>query len=102
LAATARAVQEERFRDSGVHFNAHMTPPQIEEHCRLEAKGLKILEAAAERLSLSARAYTRIKKIARAKADLEGAEEIRAGHVAEAIQDRGSGRGKGGVSPGFR
>jgi len=95
LVAAARAIQEERFRDTGVHVNAHMTTPQIEEQCRLDNKGLKMLEAAADRLSLSARAYTRIKKIARAKADFAGAMEIKASHVAEAIQYRGWTGGRG-------
>lgn len=95
LVAAARAIQEERFKETQVHVNAHMTPPQIETYCRLDGKGLRMLEAAAERLSLSARAYTRIKKIARTIADLEGVGEIRAAHVAEAIQYRGLDRGEG-------
>ena len=55
LRATARAIQEERFKDTQVHVNAHMTPTQIKAHYRLDNKSFKVLEATAERLSFSAR-----------------------------------------------
>jgi len=86
--AQARARQAERFKGGQVYVNAHMTPPQLETFCRLEGKGRQMLGAAAERLSLSARAYSRILKIARTIADLAGEEEIKTPHLAEAIQYR--------------
>ena len=88
LIAVARARQAERFAGSPTRLNAHMAPPEIEDHCRLEDKGQKMLSAATARLSLSARAYTRILKVARTIADLAEEEAIRARHLAEAIQYR--------------
>ena len=65
-----------------------MTPPEIEDHCRLEAEGQRMLSVATVRLSLSARAYTRILKVARTIADLAGEEAVGTNHLAEAIQYR--------------
>ncbi|WP_418983508.1 YifB family Mg chelatase-like AAA ATPase [Alistipes sp.] len=90
----ARAVQEERFRGAaGVHTNALMNPALLREHCRLDAASATLLERAMERLSLSARAYDRILKVARTIADLAGRERIEAADVAEAIGYRSLDRG---------
>ncbi len=86
--ARARAIQAERFQGADVFANAHMTPGHLEAFCRLDPQGRHILSQAAERLSLSARAYTRVLKIARTIADLAGAERILTSHLAEAIQYR--------------
>jgi len=91
----ARRRQAERFAGTDIFVNAHMSPSQIEAFCRLDEPGLKMLSAAANRLSLSARAYTRVVKIARTIADLAGQEEIKAPHLAEAIQYRSLDRGRG-------
>jgi len=84
----ARQRQGERFAGRNLYCNAHMTPKDLREHCTLseEAKGL--LRAAINQLSLSARAYDRILKVARTIADLEGAEAIGLAHMAEAVQYR--------------
>lgn len=85
----ARAVQERRFRGiGGVYTNAMMNPKMLREHCVLDAAAATMLERAMERLSLSARAYDRILKVARTIADLAGEERIAATHVAEAINYR--------------
>jgi magnesium chelatase family protein len=84
----AREVQLERFRGTRVHSNAQMTPRQIRKFCEPDAAGHRLLELVTERLGLSARAYTRILKVARTIADLEGSEAIREQHLAEAIQYR--------------
>ncbi len=60
----------------------------IKEHCALGSEPRRLLETAVERLGLSARAYTRILKIARTIADLEGEIDLALAHVAEAIQYR--------------
>ena len=62
-----------------------MTPRLIRRHCRIDAESEKLLESAMTRLGLSARAYDRILKVSRTIADLEGSDEIRSSHVAEAV-----------------
>ena len=54
----------------------------------LDADGHALLERAVERLGLSARAITRVRRVARTIADLEGSAAIRAVHLAEALQYR--------------
>ena len=65
-----------------------MTSRLVQEHCALGPEARRLLEAAVERLGLSARAYSRILKIARTIADLEGEPAISLPHVAEAVQYR--------------
>jgi len=85
----ARKVQEERFRDlSGIYCNAHMNTRALREYCKTDLAGSAILKNAMEKLGLSARAYDRILKVSRTIADLEGAPNILAHHMAEAIHFR--------------
>ena len=84
----ARATQRERFRRTNIQANAEMAARHIRKYCELDAPSRKLLEAALERLGLSARAYDRILKVARTIADLAGSEPIASEHVAEAIQYR--------------
>lgn len=92
---TARARQLRRFRDRpGLFANAHMTSRDVRQLCRVGEPGEALLRAAIGRLGLSARAYTRVLKLARTIADLAGLERIGADHVAEAIQYRGLDRRK--------
>ena len=65
-----------------------MTSHLLRKHCRIDASGNQLLKTAMERLSLSARAYDRILKVARTVADLEASETIMTHHLAEAIQLR--------------
>jgi magnesium chelatase family protein len=65
--------------------NAWLQPKEVERHCALDARGACLLKAAFAQLSLSARAYHRILKVARTIADLNAADAIGANHVAEAI-----------------
>ncbi len=65
--------------------NAQLQPKEIERLCRPDAQGEALLKSAFARLSLSARAYHRILKVARTIADLAAAEDLAASHVAEAI-----------------
>ena len=81
--------QEDRFRQHpSLHCNAQMTPRLLQACGSPDAQGRQLLERAMSRLNLSARAYNRILKVARTIADLDGAETVRAPHIAEAIQYR--------------
>lgn len=84
----ARAIQEARYKDLPIHANAQITSGQLGEFCAIGEREHKLLQNAFDRLGLSARAYSRILKVARTIADLEGAENISAAHIAEAIQYR--------------
>jgi len=84
----AREVQLRRFAGRTLFCNAQMTSRDIRKFCQPEAAGEKLLENAMARLGLSARAYTRILKVARTIADLAGEEKVSGAHLAEAIQYR--------------
>jgi magnesium chelatase family protein len=85
----ARKKQYERFSDhQGVYANSQMDSNLLKKICRIEKAGSSILKAAMEKLNLSARAYDRILKVSRTIADLDGQEEIKTEHLAEAIQYR--------------
>ena len=94
-AQRARAVQQERFRAAGlaISCNAAMGAREINRFCRLSAGAQAMLQNAMATFALSARAYSRIVKVARTVADLDGAAEIGELHVAEAIQYRQLDRG---------
>src|SRR5258708_1922104 len=84
----ARQRQLLRFRDTAITANARMPASQLKKICALDAKLGDLLQQAMEQLSLSARAYDRILKVARTIADLAGAERIESPHLLEAIQYR--------------
>ena len=93
----ARAIQTERFKDiQGVYCNAQMSPRLLEEYAQLDAEGSERLGMAMKALDLSARAYERIRKVARTIADLDGTTMIGAKHVAEAVGYRNLDRGSWG------
>ena len=90
----ARQIQEQRYKDyPSVHCNAQMTERMIHQYAEPDTHSLDMLRMAMERLSLSARAYSRILKVARTIADLEGSEQIQSQHIAEAIGYRNLDRG---------
>ncbi len=84
----AREHQLKRFAGMPIYCNAQMGARELQQHCAVESAGEKLLELAINRLGLSARAYTRILKVARTIADLEDADSIAAHHLSEAIQYR--------------
>ncbi|BET69588.1 YifB family Mg chelatase-like AAA ATPase [Opitutales bacterium ASA1] len=84
----ARVFQMQRFAGTRVRSNARMSHAQIRKHCAVDAAMGDLLQHAMEQLSLSARAYDRILKVARTIADLAGAERIGQPHLMEAIQYR--------------
>jgi magnesium chelatase family protein len=85
---TARGIQGRRFADGKVMTNAHMNHRQLEKFCKIDSAGEMMLKEAMLELGLSARAHDKICKVARTIADLDGSEDIRAEHVAEAISYR--------------
>jgi magnesium chelatase family protein len=90
----ARQMQEERFKDyKGIYANAQMTERMLHQFAEPDAESLEMLRMAMERLKLSARAYSRILKVARTIADLAGSEKVQSMHIAEAIGYRNLDRG---------
>ncbi len=84
----AHSRQLERFAGKRIVCNSQMGACDLRSHCGLDSAGERLLDAAIDRLHLSARAYGRILKIARTIADLDGRDRILAPHVAESIQYR--------------
>ena len=87
----AREIQKRRFAGTEVSCNAYMTPSMVGRYCALDEAGDRLMKGAFERLGLTGRSHDRILRMARTIADLEGAEDISAAHLAEAIQFRSSG-----------
>ncbi|GMX62179.1 YifB family Mg chelatase-like AAA ATPase [Paenibacillus elgii] len=89
-AAVERAhdIQKRRYAEAGILFNSELNGKKLREHVKLDAPSAQLLERSFTALGLSVRAHDRILKIARTIADLEGQSEIRADHVAEALQYR--------------
>ncbi|MGB7218475.1 MAG: YifB family Mg chelatase-like AAA ATPase [Vicinamibacterales bacterium] len=84
----ARERQRARYGADGFRTNAELPPALMAKYCALDGRGQKLLTAAVMRLSLSARAYDRVRKVARTIADLAGDESTSADHLAEALQFR--------------
>ena len=84
----ARAIQRERYKGTKTKTNDEMTNAQLKKYCALDAEGEKLLKNAFTRLNLTARATSRVLKVARTIADLEGCDDILAKHVAEAVHYR--------------
>ena len=80
----ARIAQKHRFAGEAIFTNAEMNNKQIERYCVLSDKCREAMEKVMERMSLSMRAFYRILRVARTIADLDGSEEILAGHIVEA------------------
>ena len=98
----ARNIQTERFsslplesggRKARIHCNAQMTEKMLHQFAEPDAASLDMLRMAMERLKLSARAYSRILKVARTIADLDNSEKVQSQHIAEAIGYRNLDRG---------
>lgn len=90
----ARQIQEARFKDiKSVHCNAQMTERMLHQFAEPDVASMDMLRMAMERLKLSARAYSRILKVARTIADLDNSEDVQSQHIAEAIGYRSLDRG---------
>ncbi|MCB9357224.1 MAG: YifB family Mg chelatase-like AAA ATPase [Calditrichaeota bacterium] len=86
----ARRRQRERFEKHrpGLYSNSQMSNKDIEQFAPIDAHSLELLRQVVETMGLSARAYHRIRKVARTIADIEGFDEIQLSHVTEAVQYR--------------
>jgi magnesium chelatase family protein len=84
----ARGIQLDRFEGTKIYCNAQMTNRHIKKFCQIDESSQRLLELAIDKFGLSARAYTRILKVARTIADLDGRENIQPAHLSEAIQYR--------------
>ena len=84
----AREIQRKRLEGSGIFTNAEMSSKQMERFCPLSEDCKQLLERLIDKLGLSARAYTRIVKIACTIADLAGCEDILPEHLSEAASYR--------------
>ena len=84
----ARKIQKQRYDGIGIYSNSELTPSLLEKFCKLDKSGKVILKNAFEKLGLSARAYSRILKVARTIADLDESHNIKEKHLLEAIQYR--------------
>ena len=81
----AQRIQAMRYGRDGILFNSQLSSKQARKYCALGKDGSDLLKQAFEGLGLSARAYSRVLKVARTAADLEGTEKVETKHIAEAI-----------------
>lgn len=84
----ARNIQLLRYQNDGIYSNSELTPKLIEQYCSIDKESNNILSLSFQKLNLSARAYSKILKVARTIADLDESENIQKIHLLEAIQYR--------------
>jgi len=86
--AGAREIQLQRFRGKKIFCNAQMGTQEVKRYCQIDDESKELLEMAVNRLGFSARAYSRVLKVARTIADLNKEERVSPVHISEAIQYR--------------
>ena len=83
-----RKIQLDRYENEGITANSQLTAPMLDKYCALGDDESRLLKSAFERLGLSARAHSKILKVARTIADFDASDDIKSMHIAEAIQYR--------------
>ena len=84
----ARKIQLDRFANDNIVSNSELNSKLLQKYCDLDSESNSIMQNAFEKLSLSARAYSRVLKVARTIADLDNSENISKFHLLEALQYR--------------
>ena len=84
----AREIQKKRFEGEGIFCNAAMNNKHLEKYCQLSNECRNILEKIIDNMGLSARACTRIIKLARTIADMDKSSDILPEHISEAAAYR--------------
>ena len=84
----ARKIQQERFAGTKVRMNSKMNSKMINDYCKLDEESENLMRIAFEKYKISARGYTRILKVARTIADLDGSADIKINHITEALAYR--------------
>ncbi|GGX42288.1 ATPase AAA [Tateyamaria omphalii] len=84
----ARQLQGARLADTGMRSNADLSGAALDEYAAPDADGRALLTKVADRFGLSARGYHRVLRVARTIADLDGSDDVRKPHVAEAVSYR--------------
>jgi len=88
----ARNLARDRYREYGFESNSMIPSQLLSRFCGLSSEGTRLMKNAFDRLGLTARSYDRVLRLARTIADLDGSDEIKTHHLAEALQYRTSGR----------
>ena len=84
----ARLRQQKRFEKDGIYTNGQMKAKHLKKYCKLSTEAHNLFESAVQKLALSARAYSRVLRVSRTIADMEGSADITLHHLSEAIQYR--------------
>ncbi len=84
----ARLMQKERYHGTRYRFNADLDSEAVRQYCILDADCERMMKDIYENMGLTARAYTKILKVSRTIADLEGSSRITMDHLAEAVSYR--------------
>jgi len=81
-------IQRERYINEGIIYNSQLSSTQVSKFCTLDKDASDLMKKAYDKMALSARGYHRALKVARTIADIEGSENIRLNHLAEALSYR--------------
>ena len=84
----ARKIQKSRFENKNIYTNNEMTSKDIDKYCVLDDKSREITNKIFDKYKLSNRSYTKLIKISRTIADLEGEEKINSNNIMEAFSFR--------------